>query len=113
VEGTKFKAEVRKDRTGTFALGAVIENPRIEMWAKAIPAMPTPEQVAAELVTSIGAIATAEDAAEWKKAHGAEMDRLRRVSPVAHAQVLAAAAAKKKALTEEPSDAPPPEEVAA
>src|SRR5262249_544987 len=32
IEGKKFKCEVLKDRTGTFAMGHIIENPRPEMW---------------------------------------------------------------------------------
>jgi hypothetical protein len=33
-EGDGFFAEVLKDRTGTYPLGSIVENPRVEMWIK-------------------------------------------------------------------------------
>ncbi len=42
-----FYAEVLKDRTGTFPMGEIVENPAVEMWIKAaVKAAPRPPQVA-------------------------------------------------------------------
>lgn len=44
----RFYAEVLKDRTGTFPMGEVIENPRVEMWIKGKARQTTrPERTAA------------------------------------------------------------------
>jgi hypothetical protein len=112
VERKTFKCEVLKDRTGTFAMGTIVENPRIEMWARAIT---NDDEIAGPLVARVEAIANLYEAKSWGEKHRAELASMKKTRRAAYEAVLAAMTAKKAALTatEEPSDPPPPGEVAA
>lgn len=113
VEGGAFCAEVLKDRTGTFAMGEIIENPRVEMWIKGAvkaPPKPAPEtkpepapvandeaaaKAAADLIERIEKIANKHEMTAWTKKHAAEINALPEAQK---ALVVAAGTAKKNSF---------------
>lgn len=104
----KFYCEVLKDRTGTFEMGHIVENPRIEMWAKAITA---DDEIARPLVERVERIANLHEAKAWGEKHRGELAALKKARPAAYERVVAAMNAKKAALVEageEPSPSASP-----
>jgi hypothetical protein len=92
IDKKTFFCEVLKDRTGTFPMGKVIENPRPEMWLKGAPAAQTSapadasqgamdpdkqrkaaEELAAKLMARMDTIKNKHEFASWKKKHTKEM----------------------------------------
>ena len=115
VDGGAFFAEVLKDRTGTFAMGSFVENPRVEMWVKSrVTPKPKPAPVAApaqaeppeddgdgpdahadRLIERINALENKPALAAWTKKHAAEINGL---PADAKARVVAAGTARKATL---------------
>ena len=91
VRNGRFFAEVLKDRTGKFEMGAIVENPKVEMWvdgrAKAAPQKlveskkeepvedPLDKQ-ANEVIAEIGAIKNKVHWGNWRRVHATTLSEL-------------------------------------
>lgn len=98
-ERGRFYAEVLKDRTGTFPMGEVVEDPRVEMWIKgrarqtvkpAAPAKaaePSADDLAAfdamasQFIDYVRAIKAKTHWANWRKKHADDLARLWALMP--------------------------------
>jgi hypothetical protein len=116
LDGKRFLAEVLKDRTGTFPMGHVLENPRVEMWAGALGSLPLDSEwmkKADDLVARVAKIANLNEYRSWRKKHEPDLEVLKKRGPSpAYERVKDALVAKHAALTAaEPSDGEPPADV--
>lgn len=126
IDGVRY-AEVLKDRTGTYAAGDVVKEPRPEMWvkgkaaraakpaqmaapvdgevAKDKPAEPRnvadpadPKTIANGMVERIARIANKFEAKNWSKKHREEIAALKELDAEQHERVIAAMQEKAEEL---------------
>ncbi len=72
-------AEVLKDRSGRTRMGAVVENPTVELWLRPISSSttaPALEFVARELIDHLGEIQTADHWKRWRRKHSGTLSAL-------------------------------------
>lgn len=72
-------AEILKDRTGRFRMGAVVEHPTVEAWLDASSTSttaPALEFVARELIDHLGGIQTADHWKRWRRKHSKTLETL-------------------------------------
>lgn len=123
IDNGAFCAEVLKDRTGTYAMGEIIENPTVEMWVKsrarqtAKPTAPTEppdsDEAASEaineannaaadkLIARIDAIKNIHELTAWTKKHAKEINSL--IDPY-KGKVIEAGKKKRAAFEGAPAD---------